>query len=363
MKLKNLESRAFLTLVILTTIAFLWVIRAFLMPVFWAAVLAVLFHPFHRRFLRLVRGRRSIASVLTTVTVTLVVLIPVGLLLALVTQQALYLYQGIVTGRIDLQAPIDFVQQSLPTLTSFLADYGIDAANIRQTLESIAITASQLVAAQALTLGQNALMIAVLFLLMLYFLFFFVRDGDNIIDILVRALPLGDEREQRLFQKFAQAARATVKGTIVVAAVQGALGGALFSFVGIEAAAFWGVVMGVLSLLPAVGASLIWLPAAIYFIVTGSLWKAIVLIIGGSVVVGLADNILRPILVGRETKMPDYLVLLATLGGLVVFGMSGFVIGPMIAALFLVVWQMFSEEYAAYDSSAKPIVDSPPDHP
>lgn len=362
MRLPNLESRAFLTLVLLTTVAFLWLVTDFLMPVFWAAVLAILFRPISRRWHRLLPKRPSVAAFLSTLTVTLVVLIPLALLTTAVAQQAISLYQRIASGQVDLQAPIDFAERQLPLLIGFLDDYGVNTASLRESVEGAAVTASQYVATQALAMGQNALVVTVLFLLMLYFLFFFIRDGDRIVDGIVRALPLGDVRERRLFGKFAEVARATIKGTLVVASVQGAIGGVMFAIVGIEGSVFWGVVMGVLSLLPAVGAFLVWGPAAIYFIVTSVFWKGIFLIIGGALVIGLIDNLLRPILVGRETKMPDYLVLLATLGGLVAFGLSGFVVGPVIAALFLVVWDMFAEEYAPLDSSeATPVPDAMPD--
>lgn len=362
MRLKNLESRAFLALVILTTITFFWLVRAFLLPVFWAAVLAILFRPVSKRWEELLPGKPSLVAFLTTVTVTLVVLIPVGLLSAAVAQQAIALYQRIAAGNVDLQAPIDYVERQLPLISGMLNDYGVDTTNLRTSIETAAMSLSQYIATQALALGQNALVVTALFAMMLYFLFFFVRDGQAIVEGMVRALPLGDVRERRLFSKFAEVARATIKGTLVVATVQGALGGVMFAIVGIEGATFWAVVMGVLSLLPAVGAFLVWGPAAIYFIVTGVYWKAIFLIIVGSLVIGLIDNLLRPILVGRETKMPDYLVLLATLGGLAAFGLSGFVVGPVIAALFLVVWNMFADEYAPLDSSeATATADAPPD--
>lgn len=279
-----------------------------------------------------------------------VVLVPFGLLIAAVTQQALSLYRRISTGDIDLRAPVEFVERSLPAVTDILGRYGVDIDQVRSSVENTAISISQYVGGQALAIGQNTLTVAVMFGLMLYLLFFFLRDGERIVRGMIRALPMGDAREARLFAKFAEVARATVKGTLVVAIVQGALGGVLFTIAGIGAAVFWGVMMGILSLLPAVGPALIWIPAAVVLFVTGAVWEGILVIAGGAVVVGLVDNILRPILVGRETKMPDYFVLIATLGGLTVFGLSGFVAGPIIAALFLVVWEMFADEYAPADA-------------
>jgi predicted PurR-regulated permease PerM len=261
-------------------------------------------------------------------------------------------------------APIAFVERSLPRLTELLDRYGVRIEEIRAGVQGAALTATQYVAGQALSLGQNALTIAVLFGLTLYFLFFLFRDGDAIMRGLIRALPMGDAREERLFRKFAEVSRATVKGTLVVAMVQGALGGLMFALVGIPAAVFWGVAMGVLSLLPAIGAALVWLPAAVFLFATGAIWQGLVVVVGGTFVIGLVDNLLRPILIGRETKMPDYLVLLATLGGLTAFGLAGFVAGPIIAALFLVMWEMFAEEYAPHDSSEPPVVPTaPPDPP
>jgi predicted PurR-regulated permease PerM len=364
MRLTNLENRVFAGLVLATTLLFLWVVRGFLMPVFWAIVFAVLFQGIVRRYTRAMPGWPGAAAFLATLTVVLVVLVPFALLLTAVAQQGISLYRRISAGEIDLNSPVEFIERQIPVISALLDRYGIDIDRVRTSIESAAVTAGQFVGSQALTIGQNALTVAVKFALMLYFLFFFLRDGRRITDRIVRAVPMGDERERRLLAKFAEVSRATVKGTLVVATVQGTLGGVMFAIVGIQAAVFWGVVMGVLSLLPAVGAFLVWMPAAIMFAASGVWWKAIFLVVAGTLVVGLVDNVLRPILVGREAKMPDYLVLLATLGGLAVFGLSGFVAGPMIAAFFLVVWEMFSAEYAPLDSSEPPgVADEAPDPP
>jgi predicted PurR-regulated permease PerM len=361
MRLSNFENRAFLTIVILTTIAFVWMVRGFLMPVFWAAVLAILFRPAFLRWKKIVRGYDAVAAALTLVTVIIVVLIPTGLLVGALAQQAVQVYQRIARGDIDIEAPIQWARDQLPALTGFLEQYGFQVDRTRESIEGAVVVVSQWVASQALTAGQNTLLFALYFGVMLYFLFFFVKDGARIVERIIHVLPLGDERERRLFVKFAQAARATVKGTLVVSAVQGGLGGIMFYIVGIEAAIFWAVIMGILSLLPAVGASLVWIPAATFFFATGTVWKGVFLVFFGAIVVGLVDNVLRPILVGRETKMPDYMVLLATLGGLGIFGISGFVIGPIIAALFLVVWEIFAEEYSELDTTVAPVLDAPPD--
>jgi predicted PurR-regulated permease PerM len=179
---------------------------------------------------------------------------------------------------------------------------------------------------------------------MLYLLFFLLRDGAALGARIGRAIPLETEHKRQLVTKFTTVIRATVKGNIVVAASQGALGGLIFWILGIQGPVLWGVLMAFLSLLPAVGAGLIWLPVAIYFLATGAVWQGVVLIAYGIGVIGLVDNVLRPILVGKDTKMPDYVVLISTLGGLALFGLTGFVIGPVIAALFMATWDLFSPE-------------------
>ena len=346
MPVRNLEARSFLLVVLLVTAAFLWIIADLLMPVFWAAVLAVLFQPMNRWFLSIVKGRKSLAAILTTLAVVFVIVIPFGLLAAAVTQQALGFYRRFAAGEIDLQAPIDFVQRSIPMLNDLLGAFGADVESIRTSMENAAMSASRYIATEALVFGRNALTFTLLFGVMLYVLFFFIRDWERLLESLIRALPLGDDRERTLLAKFAEVSRATMKGTMVVAVVQGFIGGITFALLGIEASIFWGVAMGVFSLLPAIGPAIVWVPAAVILIALGSVWKGIVLILVGTFVIGLVDNLLRPILVGRDMKMPDYLVLLSTLGGLAVFGLAGVVAGPLIAALFLVVWDMFAKEYA-----------------
>jgi len=193
--------------------------------------------------------------------------------------------------------------------------------------------------------GQNFLGITVQFFLMLYLLWFFLRDGYKIKEMAIRALPLGDREERMLFSRFATVSRATLKGTLIVAIIQGTLGGLLFWAVGISSPLFWGVMMTLLSLLPIGGAALVWLPAAIVFAIQGDYVRAAALVAFGGLAIGLVDNLLRPLLVGRDTQMPDYLVLVTTLGGIASFGLAGFIIGPVVAALFLSVWELMMIEF------------------
>ncbi len=346
LRLRKLETFTFLAFVLLATGVFFWTIRPFFSPLFWAAVFALLFQGMHARLVRLFRGRRAPAALVATMATVLFVVLPFAAVLAALARQGLLLYQGLASGEISVQAPIDLIERWLPAVAGLLERYGVDVEQLRVSMQDVAARVTGSIAGWALTAGQNVLMIALLFGLMLYLLFFFFRDGGRIVDHVMRVLPLGEDRKQRLLRKFAEVARATVKGTLIIAVVQGSLGGLLFAVVGIRTAVFWGAVMAVLSLLPAVGAGLIWLPGAVILFAGGHVWQAVLVVLGGVFVIGLVDNLLRPILVGRDTRTPDYIILLSTLGGIAAFGMAGFVAGPVVAALFLVVWDMFGEEYA-----------------
>ena len=201
---------------------------------------------------------------------------------------------------------------------------------------------SQFLAAQALNIGQSTFDFFVNLFAMLYLLFFLLRDEDALAKRIKSAIPLRPEQLNALLLKFTVVIRATVKGDLLVALLQGALGGLIFWFLGITASLLWAVLMAFLSLLPAIGAGLVWAPVAIYHLATGSVWQGVVLIAYGALVIGLVDNFLRPILVGKDTKMPDYVVLISTLGGIEAFGLNGFVIGPVIAAKFIAGRDIFS---------------------
>jgi predicted PurR-regulated permease PerM len=204
------------------------------------------------------------------------------------------------------------------------------------------VQGSKYLAAQALNIGRGTANFIIGLLLMLYLLFFFLRDGGELSRRIRDAVPLREEQQRALLTKFTVVTRAMFKGNLLVAAVQGALGGLIFWFLGIHAAVLWAVVMAFLSLLPAVGAAAVWLPVALYFLATGDVWRGLVLILYGAFVIGLVDNLLRPYLVGKDTQMPDYIVLISTLGGIAVFGLDGLIIGPVIAAMFIAIWDIFS---------------------
>ena len=346
--LPGLEDKTFVLLVAAVSLAFAWVLWPFFGAILWGTILAIVFAPFHRRMLKSL-GRRTLAGLATVTLVLLIVILPLILVGALLLQEALGVYERFQSGELNFGRYFEQVLGAAPSwISDWLGDLGlIDFGSLTDRLSTAFVQGGQLIAAKALNIGQNTFDFIVNLCIVLYLLFFLLRDGDYLAQRIRGAIPLHAGHQRELFNSFTTVIRATVKGTVVVAIVQGALGGFIFWFLGVHAPVLWAVVMAFLSLLPAVGSALVWVPVALYLLVTGAVWKGSVLIIFGVLVIGLVDNLLRPILVGKDTKMPDYVVLIATLGGMAIFGINGFVIGPVVAAMFMAVWDIFSASHPA----------------
>ena len=331
-------------MLIVVSLAFGWILLPFFGAVFWGTVLAIIFTPFYRRLLVIMRQRQNLAALTTLFLCLIMVILPFTLIAASLLREGVTIYQRIQSGELNFGAYFQQIMSALPSwMVNFLDRMGLtNISELKDMLSNGALQGSQLIATEALNMGQNTFAFIISFGIMLYLLFFLLRDGAVLSAKIRQAIPLSTEHKRHLFSKFTTVVRATVKGNIAVAAMQGTLGGVMFSFLGIQGALLWGFVMAFLSLLPAVGAGLIWAPVAIYFLLTGALWQGIILIAFGVLVIGMVDNILRPILVGKDTQLPDYVVLISTLGGMVIFGLNGFVIGPVIAALFISGWDLFS---------------------
>ena len=340
----GVEDKAFVILLVAVSLAFAWILLPFYGAVLWATIIAIVFARLYRRLVASLRQRRTLAALATVVIVLVMVILPLTAITALLLQEASGVYQRIQSGELDVGRYFQQVFSALPTwVTNLLDRFELTNLGVVQERLSAALRkSSQFLAAQALNIGQNTLNFILSVFITLYLVFFLLRDGEALLERIKAAIPLPPEQQRTLFSRFTRVIRATVKGTLVVALVQGALGGLIFWLLGVRAPVLWAALMAVLSLLPAVGTALVWLPVAVYFLASGAIWQGIVLIAFGVVVIGLVDNVLRPILVGKDTRMPDYVVLITTLGGIAVFGINGFVIGPVIAAMFIAVWSMFS---------------------
>lgn len=326
------------------SIAFAAVLLPLYGALMWAVVIALLAAPLKRRLARRLGGRDGWAALATLSVVTLTVILPLLLLLAQLGRQVSRLADDVQSGRID---PLSWLRRMLDALPGWLRDqldrYGMtDVDGIREHVETGAGGAARLFAGQAWSIGQSTLDFLVGLLVALYVAFFLLRDGPELSRRVWAAVPLREHDKQELRRRFAAVIRATVKGNFVVAAVQGALGGIALAVLGIPGALLWGTVMAALSLLPAVGAALVWGPIALYLLANGAVWQGLALVAFGTLVIGLVDNLLRPKLVGRDTKLPDWLVLVTTLGGIALLGLNGFVIGPLVAALFVTLWGLYA---------------------
>lgn len=345
----KLEQLTFLTLLVLVTVLFAFLLKPFFASIFWACALTLLFYPVQICLVERWGNRPNTIALTTLLLCVIVLVLPMLLILSSFVSEGADLYARIESGEINANAYIERAREAMPIFQRVLDWLEMDTAALEEQATAGALAASGFAARNVFSLGQSTFNFVLSLALMLYVTFFLLRDGAALVDLLTRAIPLGDERKRLLFAKFAEVTRATIKGNLVVAIVQGMLGGLIFWILDVSTPVLWGVAMAIVSLIPAVGAGLIWLPFAIYLFVIGNVSAGTILLIYGVAVIGLADNILRPILVGRDTKLPDWLVLISTLGGLSLFGINGFVIGPLIAALFIVFWQIFRKDYSEED--------------
>jgi predicted PurR-regulated permease PerM len=347
----TLHRISFYLLLFAVSVALCFVLAPFFSTILWGAILALMFQPVQRRLAVRFRRRRNLAALTTLLLCVVIVILPTLFVAGTLVQQIASAYAQVRSGSMDVSTHFNQIVHALPpSAQHLLARYDLtDLAGLQQRLSASAAAASQFLAHQALNLGQNTIQFVISFGVMLYLFFFLVRDAQEI-SLLVRdAIPLDETHKRHLLRKFTTVIRATVKGNVAVAVVQGTLGGFALWVVNIQGALLWGVVMALLSLLPAVGAALVWLPVAIYFIATGALAKGIGLALFGTFVIGTVDNVLRPVLVGKDTRLPDWVVLISTLGGMSMMGINGFVIGPLIAALFISCWDLLRRDQHGYD--------------
>ncbi|MEM5331234.1 AI-2E family transporter [Paraburkholderia sp. JHI2823] len=358
---KALHQTSFYLLLLTVSVALCFILAPFFSTVLWGAILALIFQPVQRRLVAQLGRRRNLAALITLMICLVIVIFPLTLVAGTLVQQVALAYQQVRAGSLDFGAYFSQIVHALPvSIQNLLARYDLmDLPGLQQRLSAGAAEISQFIATRALSVGQNTLQFLVSFGVMLYLFFFLVRDGSEISRLIRDAIPLDKQHKLHLIRKFTTVIRATVKGNLVVAVVQGGLGGVALWVLGIQGALLWGFVMMLLSLLPAVGAALVWGPVAIYFLSTGAIAKGVGLIVFGSVVIGTVDNVLRPLLVGKDTRLPDWVVLISTLGGISLIGINGFVIGPLVAALFISCWDLLRKGQHDIENERAPVEDEP----
>lgn len=338
-----------LAIVTAATAGFGWIVLQLFQPILWAVAAAVLFSPLYHKLASRMPRAPSAAALLTVLTLFVAVVIPAIAIIRTLIREATALYGQVATGQIDPAAVAERVRARLPMPTRSVLDWlGItDFAAIRQLMSQAATSSYRAILSGAFAAGQSTFILVIDVALTLYLTFFFLRDGDAILRKSMTALPFAPNTITAFRDRFTLMVHATVRGTIIVAVIQGITGGMVFMALGIHAPILWGALMALFALIPTIGTGFVWAPVAFYLLMTGEVGKGLLLLALGLFVISLIDNLVRPILVGREAQIPSFVILVATLGALEIWGFSGILIGPLVCALAISAWHFAATHQTA----------------
>jgi len=339
----KIQNILFSTALILVSLLFLYLLTPFFSPIFWAAVIASIFRPLYERFNKK-WNRPSICATAILLIIALIIMLPGSIIGSLLFSESVRIYESLSVDGGSVGNIVTSITDAVKD-NPYITRLHVDEKFWTEKFSEIARSISNYIFINLKALTQNTLVFIVQFAVMLYTLFFFIRDGDKFLGMVMRVFSLGQEREKVLYEQFVATTRATLKVTLIIGGLQGSMGGLIFWVTGIEGALLWGVVMVLMSIVPVVGCSVIWVPASVIMLLTGHIWKGILILAFGVIVISVVDNLLRPVLLGRDVQMHPLLIFLSTLGGLSLFGFSGFVIGPIIASLLLAIWAMYDQFY------------------
>jgi predicted PurR-regulated permease PerM len=342
----DLQHASFLLILAIVTLMTVVIAWPFFTALLWAALAAVLFQPLFLKMKLLVRGKANLAAALSLLVIFFAVLLPALWVGSMVVREAVQLVAVLQRNPIDLASGFDQIYNALPaSVQATVDDSGwADLYSAQARLQELLLESSGFIAQQAVAIGGGALSFILSFVIALYVLFFLLRDGQQMGQTILNTVPIERSIADRLADRFLRIVRATIKGTGVVGIVQGAVGGIMLALVGVPSAFLLGVVMVILAIIPVVGTALVWAPAGIWLIATGQIWQGAFVLGFGFLVISNIDNVLRPILVGRDTGLPDWIILITTLGGISLVGFSGIVIGPLMGGLFLACWSILKEQ-------------------
>lgn len=342
----ELQHASFLLILAVVSLLMAVIVWPYSQPLLWAALAAIMFQPLYRWMLKKLQGRRNPAAVASLLVIFFAVLVPALWLAALVAQEALALVATLQEQPLDLAQTFDRVYGMLPQVAQEAIDRSgwANMASAQARLQELLAQSAGVIASQAVSIGSGALGFLLSFGVGLYVMFFLLRDGERIGRTLLRTIPVERSISERLAERFLGIVRATIKGSGVVGLVQGVLGGISFLIVGLDSALLFGVLMTIFALVPVIGAGAVYVPVGLWLLATGAVWQGVFVLVVGFVVISSADNVLRPILVGRDTGIPDWIILVTTLGGISFLGFSGIVLGPLVAGLFLASWSILQEQ-------------------
>jgi predicted PurR-regulated permease PerM len=354
---RNFRNAFVLLLVAAISLLALAISWPFLRPLLLGAMLAGLSHPLYRWLARCFRGRTSLASFTTLLILVVLAVGPLGAFAGLVINQALEVSEKAIPWAREHFGPSSgfdvhrWVVARFPVLEPYVPSQETIIENVGLAAKSAG--GFLVAAASRMTAGTAAFLLNIF--VMLYAMFFFLRDGKVILEKILYYIPLRHEDELQMIERFTSVTRATIKGTVIIGIVQGTLAGLALWMAGITGAAFWGTVMVILSVIPGVGSALVWIPAVIYLYASDQALAATLVAAWCAAVVGTIDNVLRPMLVGKDARMPDLLILVGTLGGLFLFGPIGFIAGPLVFGLFLTVWEIYGAAFRDILPPVKPL--------
>lgn len=350
----SLEHWSFLLIIAGVSILLIWVTWPFIGPVMWATLAAIMFQPLYKWSLRVMRGRRNLAASLSLLIIFIAVLLPAFWLGSVVVGETLGVVNELRENPIDVGAWFEQTYAMLPgSVQQYIEANGwTDMSFIQENLEKVLGESAGIIAQQAVSIGSGALGFFLSFGIGLYVLYFLLRDGARIGETILHSAPIERGIADRLAERFLGIVRAVIKGSGVVGVVQGTLGGIMLAIAGVPSPLLLGVLMSILALIPAVGTALVWAPAGIWLIVIGEVWQGVFVLGAGFIIISSVDNVLRPILVGRDTGIPDWIILVTTLGGISLLGFSGIVLGPLVAGLFLASWGILQEQRAEDEEAA-----------
>lgn len=343
MQLKSLNVYFFFLLFLAVATAVFFIFQPFLTAIVAAAILAALFkHPYN--FIeKITRGSRVTSALVTCLLVSVIIITPVLIVLSLAIGEANDLYHNLGQGsslEVSIEKTVVLIE-NIPVLGTLVDGRAFNEERILSDIKQFSQNALGLLQAAYQGITSFVFWIFVMF----FSLFYFLIDGKGTLKYLMTLSPLKNEHDKLLIEKFVSISRATLKGTLVVGVIQGLLGGIAFWIAGVPSPAIWGLIMVLFSIIPMVGTAIVWLPAGIIMLLLGNIWQGVFILAVGMGVISVIDNILRPKLVGRDTQMHPLMVFFATLGGIALFGLPGFIIGPIIVSLFMALSEIYSIEF------------------
>ncbi len=341
--MKKINEYAVVLLLLLVTVLTFGIISEYIKALLLAAIMAGLFGGLYGKLLK--KFRSSISALIVTFLLIFTVLIPVIFVATMISSQAIAISKSASPVLNEIaEHPNDYVKHVYHN--SFLVEIFNTELEFVSATQKWFRSGGQVIISSLQKMGANVTGWIVRLFIFLFAFYYFLIDGKTYLQWTLKNIPIAESDKRLLLANFLTVAEATLKGTFVIAVIQGSIGGLTMFFLGVPYTMLWWILMIFASIIPAAGPAIIWIPAAIFLYLTGHHTESIILTLVGTFVIGLVDNFLRPKLVGQDVKMPELMILVTTLGGIAVYGLAGVIIGPIIGALFMTTWEIFGRTFS-----------------